>query len=61
MEGLLCVDRELYDSCRDYANRLIQQKLARTEGQPCVGSVGIKELCDKCPYFKVSEFGYMEN
>ena len=60
MEGLLDIDRVLYDSCRDYADRLIQQKLSKTITPTCGGCAGIRELCDKCPYFEFSEMDYIK-
>lgn len=54
MEGLLDIDRELYDSCRDYADRLIQQKLHKSSSFICDGCRGIRELCKRCPYLNSS-------
>ena len=52
---MLGIDKLLYDSCRDYADRLIQQKLSKQVDSTCEGFDGIRELCKKCPYFVFSE------
>ena len=55
------VDRAIYDSCKEYADRMIQQKLTKSDKPACDGTDGIIELCKKCPYYRFHESGLHKN
>jgi hypothetical protein len=52
LKDRIIVDNLLYNSCKDYADRLVQQRITKAEKPACDGSDGIIELCERCPYYR---------
>lgn len=57
----ICVDNTIYDSCQDYVDRTIRQKLANMPRPACDGYDSIRELCEKCPYYRLSKVDAAKN
>lgn len=49
------IDTVLYDSCQDYVDRLIKKKLTQASRAACDGLDEIRELCEKCPYYRLAK------
>ena len=61
LQDVLSVDKSLYSSCQEYVDRLVKQRLIKTPRSACDGSDGIRELCEKCPYYRFSKVNRSEN
>ena len=55
MMGRICIDNTTYNSCQDYVDRTIRQKLTNALRPACDGYDSIRELCEKCPYYILSK------